>query len=460
VRFKPKRHAALAVTVLAGSLTAASLVGGQAEASAGTLAGPASVAAAVPASVPASAGSIVYLKGGNVWIAYADGSHARQFTKHKFNWSSPSEADNGTVVVAGGLARINAGGTDSSGSSELYRFQPNGTQIGGAIPTWGSYSSPSCPTFGPNSVRVSPDASKIAYGIWDCADASYTALWTPATATGLKFPYQTLGQEDFYEPNWITSSLFVVSHAGPTVSDSQARWFTHKPTQADDAGVNGWNWAAMSGTGAQAVINRAGTILAVFEDDAADWANGKPRNVRLWLFTDEVDGSFARHCTVTLDAAQTSRPLQLSPSFAPNGKALFWGNDKGVVEASTATPGNCASVVPKVIIPGGSEPFFSAGVEKAGLANPRQPGLKPVAAFADSPAKPRRGQTVTFNGAASHEPTGRITAWAWKFGDGKTAGGARVKHAYARAGTYTVTLTVTDGVGQRAVLTRKVVVSS
>ena len=387
----------------------------------------ASARPSVPASVPASAGSIVYLKGGNVWIARADGSHARQFTKHKFNWSSPSEADNGTVVVAGGLARINSGGTDSSGSSELYRFQPNGSQIGGAIPTWGSYSSPACPTFGPNTVRVSPDASKIAYGIWDCADAAYTALWTPATATGLRFPYQTLGQEDFYEPNWITNSLFVVSHAGPTVSDSQARWFTHKPTQADDAGVNGWNWAAMSGTGAQAVINRAGTILAVFEDDAADWTNGKPRNVRLWLFTDEVDGSFARHCTVTLNAAQTSHPLQLSPSFAP--------------------------------IPGGSEPFFSAGVERAGLANPRQPGLKPDASFADSPAKPRRGQPVTFSGAASHEPGGRITAWAWRFGDGKTAGGAKVKHAYARPGTYTVTLTVTDGVGQRAAATRKVVVS-
>ena len=44
-------------------------------------------------------GSIVYLKNSEVWIAHADGTHARQFTLHPYNWSSPSEADNGTVVV-------------------------------------------------------------------------------------------------------------------------------------------------------------------------------------------------------------------------------------------------------------------------------------------------------------------------------------------------------------------------
>jgi hypothetical protein len=223
-------------------------------------------------------------------------------------------------------------------------------------------------------VRVSPDASKIAYGIWECGDDSYTALWTPATATRLKFPGQRLGQEDFYEPNWINSSLFVVSHAGPTVTDSQARWFTHKTAQGDDVGVSGWNWGPMTGTGAQAVINRKGTILAVFEDDAADWTNGKPRHVRLWLFSDEINGSFAKHCTVTLNAAKTSHPLQLSPSFSPNGKELLWGDDKGVEAASVTSPGNCGTVKPKLLIPGGSQPFFAAGTERPALPGARQPG--------------------------------------------------------------------------------------
>ena len=82
------------------------------------------IAALFPAA--ASADSIVYLKDGNVWISNADGSGARQFTMNAYGWHSPSEADDGTVVVAGGLARTNPDGSDSDGSSEIYRFQPDG----------------------------------------------------------------------------------------------------------------------------------------------------------------------------------------------------------------------------------------------------------------------------------------------------------------------------------------------
>ena len=58
--------------------------------------------------------------------------------------------------------------------------------------------------------------------------------------------------------------------------------------------------------------------------------------------------------------------------------------------------------------------------------------------------------TLTFSGAASSDPDGSITAYAWTFGDGAAATGVSVSHAYATAGTYTVTLTVTDNGGVRA----------
>ena len=58
--------------------------------------------------------------------------------------------------------------------------------------------------------------------------------------------------------------------------------------------------------------------------------------------------------------------------------------------------------------------------------------------------------TLTFNGSGSFDPGGTIVSYAWRFGDGGTASGIAVTHAYATAGVYTATLTVTDSRGASA----------
>ncbi|MBS1836901.1 MAG: PKD domain-containing protein [Actinobacteria bacterium] len=54
---------------------------------------------------------------------------------------------------------------------------------------------------------------------------------------------------------------------------------------------------------------------------------------------------------------------------------------------------------------------------------------------------------LTVDGSASTDPDGSIASYAWTFGDGGTATGVTASHTYATAGTYTVTLTVTDNRG-------------
>ncbi len=54
------------------------------------------------------------------------------------------------------------------------------------------------------------------------------------------------------------------------------------------------------------------------------------------------------------------------------------------------------------------------------------------------------GTPVTFNGTAS---TGAITTYSWSFGDGAVGSGSLATHAYAFAGTYSVTLTVSGPSG-------------
>jgi PKD repeat protein len=68
----------------------------------------------------------------------------------------------------------------------------------------------------------------------------------------------------------------------------------------------------------------------------------------------------------------------------------------------------------------------------------------PVASFTFSPSSPDVGETVTFDASGSFDPDGTIVSWDWDFGDGASDSGEVVTHAYSAAGTYTVTLMVTD----------------
>jgi hypothetical protein len=426
---------------------------------------PAQAAAAGAPSNKATTDSLVFLKDGKVWVSGSDGSGARPFTSNAYGWSSPSMDDQGNVVVVGGLARINADGTDSDGSSEIYRFAPNGNQVGSAIPTWGSYSSPACPTYGPNSARVSPDGSKVAYGIWDCGSYDYTALWTPITSTGLSFPNQTLGQENFYRPQWVDSSQFVVSHAGQTVASTQSEWYVH-PTSSGDLVGSGWRDDRVTGTGWYSVISRSGTTTAVITDDAADYLDGHPRNVQLLLWSapslaQATTSGWNLDCTVNLPAATISDPYHLSPSISPDGTRLYWGDDAGVEMAQIADRSNgCANVHPTLVVPGGSQPFVSAGALQAPDPTPTQPGPNPPpppntvypphAAFKVVTHHPRARHAVKFDASASAEQNGKIVGYVWKFGDDKKAKGRIVKHKYAAPGRYKVRLVVVDQRGVRA----------
>ena len=76
------------------------------------------------------------------------------------------------------------------------------------------------------------------------------------------------------------------------------------------------------------------------------------------------------------------------------------------------------------------------------------PPAPPVAPTADAngPYTGTAGIAVTFDGSGSTDD-GTIASYAWDFGDGSTGTGVSPGHAYAAAGLYTVTLTVTDDGG-------------
>ncbi len=77
--------------------------------------------------------------------------------------------------------------------------------------------------------------------------------------------------------------------------------------------------------------------------------------------------------------------------------------------------------------------------------------------FTFTPAQPQVNQTISFSTTASGGTT--PYAYAWSLGDGSTASGASVTHAYSAAGTFSVTLTISDSAGHQITVTKTVTVT-
>ncbi len=70
----------------------------------------------------------------------------------------------------------------------------------------------------------------------------------------------------------------------------------------------------------------------------------------------------------------------------------------------------------------------------------------PKAYFLFSPSSPTTEDNIIFTDNST-DPDGTIASWLWNFGDGSTKSGEQVNHSYDSAGTYNVTLKVTDDGG-------------
>jgi hypothetical protein len=81
------------------------------------------------------------------------------------------------------------------------------------------------------------------------------------------------------------------------------------------------------------------------------------------------------------------------------------------------------------------------------------PNNAPVPAFTYSPATPATFQAVFFDASTTRDEgaaCGDNCSYTWSFGDGSSGSGMNVEHEFRTAGSFTVTLRVTDTRGQSA----------
>ena len=83
----------------------------------------------------------------------------------------------------------------------------------------------------------------------------------------------------------------------------------------------------------------------------------------------------------------------------------------------------------------------------------------PVPSFLMSPTAGEAPLTVDLDASGSTDADGNIVSYEWDFGDGESETGVTVEHIFAMAGSYAITLTVTDDQGKAASATQEITVA-
>lgn len=101
--------------------------------------------------------------------------------------------------------------------------------------------------------------------------------------------------------------------------------------------------------------------------------------------------------------------------------------------------------------------IYAQNVQLDGSLGPVQ-NQSPVADFTWTPTNPTPQDMVLFTDLST-DPLGNIVNWTWDFGDGHGSFDQNPGHQYPTAGTYTVSLNVTDNYGLSGTAEKQIVVS-
>ncbi|WP_418061893.1 hypothetical protein [Pimelobacter simplex] len=305
---------------------------------AGAGAGAAAPLPAAAAAAPASLGTIVYLKGHDVYVARPDGSGERRLTTNGTSanpWRSPSSADNGIVVAARGpvVYRMDQWGT------VLSSFDPPDLKDSSREPIGGRIA----------DTTISPDGSKITYTYehFVCPDTGGPCRerWVTAVSAATAFTPATQYGVGYYDnPSWVTGSRLVLNgtdfdsiHLFDLARDQQF-WFNDGQASTDfhplfepTVSRDGTAFASTRGEGDEAHIMISSVNGNALSGPRPTWPTQRCR-------TDATSAAFA------------------SPTFAPDSSALAWAGPGGVWVKDA--PLDCA-VQETLALPGARAPYWS-----------------------------------------------------------------------------------------------------
>ena len=181
------------------------------------------------------------------------------------------------------------------------------------------------------------------------------------------------------------------------------------------------------------------------------------------------DGSSQSVITVTVrnesgQAVSGQRvTLGASAGTLSQGEVVTGSDGRATFSLTAPPPGSTGNTIEVSATPVGGN-FDNAITRSLSIAVTGTPNSTvPTPQFTVNPQSPGARETVTFDASTTTDEGGTCgtgCSYSWNFGDGTTRTGMIVTHSFASAGTFNVTLTVTDAGGASASRQRVITVTT
>ena len=308
-----------------------------------------------------TAGSILYLKGGKLWVASPDGRVQRR-VPHAGRFEAASQADNGTIVALRGL--------------DLYRLNRRGKVLNKPFTT-AFRTNPLTPAFnGPFSPEVSPDGKTVAYTYSFIASHFDLACQCNRISPSMNTSYTWANRfteapdRDFGLVRFHSNASWIDNR---TTLQTTQHLYDYAGNVMDAVGVDKLgggpdsysHWFSGCMAGCDSV-----QTLELYRFDEAEMTRQKDKLVFVsGELNGLADGSRMQiHPMVGpppaipptfCQVAATSGKFK-SPTWSPDGKSLAWADARGVwigqVGETFGPTGPSCELMKRLLIPGGSKP--------------------------------------------------------------------------------------------------------